>query len=131
MHEAGLTFCAGSCVYAAKIMYMLLSLPQAHLAQSCQRIKTHIAVASDIMNAKEEEMGQSLKQQKTALRKAKWRADKKEHVTPRLRKIIGILVLLETSWEAIAAIATCYMGTTQKLQNSKALDTNYDHTGSS
>ena len=55
----------------------------------------------------------TLKQQEAALKKAAQRGTKKEHLTAGLKKLICILVLLETSWDAIGAIATCKMALLQ------------------
>ena len=44
------------------------------------------------------------------MKKASQRDKKKEHLTSGFKKLICILVLLETTWDVIGMIATCKMG---------------------
>ena len=53
---------------------------------------------------------EDLQKQNAALKKAAQREKKKEHLTAGFKKLICILVLLETTWDVIGMIATCKMG---------------------
>ena len=65
------------------------------------------------MDLDAEALKHHLEKQNATIKKACQRKQKQEHLTPGLKIMICILVLLETPWNIIAAIATCKMALLQ------------------
>ena len=59
------------------------------------------------MDLDAEDLEHHLRKKHAALKKACQRKEQQEHLPPSLKIMVCILVLLETPWELIAAVATC------------------------